>query len=71
MRAAVAEAVVFQRDLHVREEEDARRAIEAQGCEIVELGPDQHAAFVEAVQPIFGEAREQYGDGLFELAQAG
>ena len=71
MRAAVAEAIVFQRDLHVREEEDARRAIEAAGCEIVELSTDQHAAFVEAVQPIFGEARKQYGDGLFELVQAG
>jgi TRAP-type C4-dicarboxylate transport system substrate-binding protein len=68
MRAAVQEAIVFQRDLHVREEEDARRAIAAQGCEIVELSPDQHSAFVSAVQPIFGEARKQYGDGLFELA---
>jgi TRAP-type C4-dicarboxylate transport system substrate-binding protein len=68
MRAAVAEAIAFQRDLHAHEEEDARRAIAAQGCEIVELSPDEHATFVKAVQPIFGEAREQYGDGLFELA---
>jgi TRAP-type C4-dicarboxylate transport system substrate-binding protein len=68
MRAAVAEAIAFQRDLHEREEEDARRAIEAQGCEIVELKPEQHAAFVKAVRPIFGEARKQYGDGLFELS---
>jgi TRAP-type C4-dicarboxylate transport system substrate-binding protein len=68
MRGAVAEAIAFQRDLHEREEEDARRAIEAEGCEIVELAPDQHAAFVKAVKPIFGEARKQYGDGLFELA---
>jgi TRAP-type C4-dicarboxylate transport system substrate-binding protein len=68
MRAAVAEAIVFQRDLHVREEEDARRAIEAQGCEIIELSPDQHAAFVAAVQPLLREARGQFGDGLFELA---
>jgi TRAP-type C4-dicarboxylate transport system substrate-binding protein len=71
MRAAVQEAILFQRDLHVREEEDARRAIAAAGCEIVELTADQHAAFVAAVQPIFGEAREQYGDRLFELAGAG
>jgi TRAP-type C4-dicarboxylate transport system substrate-binding protein len=71
MRGAVQEAIAFQRDLHVREEEDARRAIAAQGCEIVELKPDQHSAFVAAVQPIFGEARKQYGEGLFELVQAG
>jgi TRAP-type C4-dicarboxylate transport system substrate-binding protein len=70
MRAAVTEAISFQRELHESEEEDARRAIEAQGCEIAELDAAQHAAFVEAVQPIFGEARRQYGDGLFEIAQA-
>jgi TRAP-type C4-dicarboxylate transport system substrate-binding protein len=70
MQAAVTEAIGFQRELHEHEEEDARRAIEAQGCEIVEFGGEQHAAFVEAVQPIFGEARRQYGDGLFELAGA-
>jgi TRAP-type C4-dicarboxylate transport system substrate-binding protein len=71
MRAAVQEAIAFQRDLHVREEEDARRAIEAAGCEIVELDPNQHAKFVAAVQPLLREARQQYGEGLFELASAG
>jgi TRAP-type C4-dicarboxylate transport system substrate-binding protein len=71
MRAAVQEAIAFQRDLHVREEEDARRAIEAEGCEIVELDAGQHAAFVEAVQPLLREARGQYGQALFELAEAG
>jgi TRAP-type C4-dicarboxylate transport system substrate-binding protein len=70
MRAAVAEAIAFQRDLHVREEEDARRAIETEGCEIVELSADQHAKFVAAVQPLLREARAQYGDDLFELAGA-
>ncbi len=68
MRAAVAEAVAFQRELHEQEEKDARRAIEAEGCEIVELSADQHAAFVAAVQPLLREARGQYGEGLFELA---
>jgi TRAP-type C4-dicarboxylate transport system substrate-binding protein len=68
MRAAVAEAIAFQRDLHVREEEDARRAIAAAGCEIIELTADQHAAFVAAVQPLLREVRGLYGDGLFELA---
>jgi TRAP-type transport system periplasmic protein len=69
LRAAVTEAIAFQRELHEHEEEDARRAIEAQGCEIVELDAEQHAAFVKAVQPIFGEARRQYGDGLFALSR--
>jgi TRAP-type transport system periplasmic protein len=71
MRAAVQEAIAFQRDLHVREEEDARRAIAAAGCEIVELTADQHAKFVAAVQPLLREARGRFGDGMFELAATG
>ena len=64
MQAAVKDAIAFQRDLHVREEEDARRTIEAEGCQIAELRPDEHRAFAAAVQPIYGEARAQYGDLL-------
>jgi TRAP-type C4-dicarboxylate transport system substrate-binding protein len=71
MRAAVQDAIAFQRDLHEHEEEDARQAIAAAGCEIVELIPDQHAAFAAAVQPLLREAREEYGSELFGLAQAG
>src|SRR3984893_1126267 len=71
MRAAVQETIAFQRDLHVREEEDARGALAATGCEMVELDGDQHSAFVTAVQPLLREARELYGDRLFELAGAG
>jgi TRAP-type transport system periplasmic protein len=71
MRAAVNDAVAFQRDLHEHEEEDARRAILAAGCEVVELDGDEHAAFVAAVQPLLREARGQYGEELFELASTG
>jgi TRAP-type C4-dicarboxylate transport system substrate-binding protein len=68
MRAAVKDAIAFQRDLHEREEDDARRAIEAEGCEVVELDASQHAAFVAAVQPLLREARAEYGEELFRLA---
>jgi TRAP-type C4-dicarboxylate transport system substrate-binding protein len=71
MRTAVQEAIAFQRDLHEHEEEDARRVIETAGCEIVELNDNQHAAFAAAVQPLLREAREEYGDDLFGLVQAG
>ena len=70
MQAAVKDAIAFQRELHVREEEDARRTIEAEGCQIAELSPDEHRAFAAAVQPIYGEARAQYGD-LLDLVRAG
>jgi TRAP-type C4-dicarboxylate transport system substrate-binding protein len=71
MQRAVTDSVAFQRDLHVKEEEEAQRAIEAQGCEIVELDSDQHKAFAAAVQPIYREARQTYGDELFKLARPG
>jgi TRAP-type C4-dicarboxylate transport system substrate-binding protein len=67
MRQAINEAVTFQRDLHVQEEEDARKAIEQAHCEIVELTADGHKAFAKAVEPLYGEARQQYGKELFAL----
>jgi TRAP-type C4-dicarboxylate transport system substrate-binding protein len=71
MQRAINDAVAFQRDLHVKEEEEAQRAIEAQGCETVELNSEQHKAFAAAVQPIYQEARQAYGDELFKLVSGG
>ena len=67
MRAAIADAVAFQRELHIKEEVDAAAAIRKAGGEIVDLTPAQHKAFVDAVTPIFGEARQQYGRDLLGL----
>jgi tripartite ATP-independent transporter DctP family solute receptor len=69
MQAAVTEAVAFQRDLHVKEEEDAAAAIKKAGGEILELTPEQHKAFVTAVTPIYGEARAQYSRELLSLVK--
>jgi len=71
MTAAVKEAIAFQRDLHVHEEEDARRTIAQAGCEIVEPTAQEHAAFLAAVQPLLGEARHRYGGDLLDLAEQG
>src|SRR6266436_4337681 len=70
MRSAIRSAIAFQRERHVQEEKDARAAIAAAGCEIIELTADQHNAFAAAVQPIYGEARRQYGADLLALAGA-
>jgi len=67
LRAAVRAAVAFQRDLHVKEEEDAMAAIRKEGGEILELTAEEHKAFVTAVTPIYGEARSQYGRELLGL----
>jgi len=67
MRAAVKDAIVFQRDLHVKEEEDAVVAIKQAGGELIELTPQQHEAFARAVNPIYGEARSEYGREMLGL----
>jgi TRAP-type C4-dicarboxylate transport system substrate-binding protein len=69
MRAAVKDAVEFQRALHVKEEEDAMVEIKKEGGSIVELTPEEHQKFVDAVKPIFGEARSQYDRELLTLAK--
>ena len=67
IRAAAHDAIAFQREQHIREEEDAMAAIRKEGGEILELTPDEHKAFVAAVTPIYSEARAQYGRELLSL----
>jgi TRAP-type C4-dicarboxylate transport system substrate-binding protein len=68
MRAAVVDAVIFQRGLALEEHGTARQAILAQGCEIAEPGPDEHREFVAAVAPLYVEARKTYWAHMFDLA---
>jgi TRAP-type transport system periplasmic protein len=70
MRSAITDAIAFQRELHVQEEE-ARKAIAAHGCEIVALSTAEHDAFAAAVAPLINEARATFGPALFDLAARG
>jgi TRAP-type C4-dicarboxylate transport system substrate-binding protein len=70
MQAAVTDAVAFQRGLAVEEDGEARRAIEAQSCEIVELTAGEHAQFVDAVRPLRDEAKTTYGREMFAMVDA-
>ena len=67
MQRAVTEAVAFQRKLAVEEHDQSRKIIEETGCEIVELTPQQHAAFVAAVQPLLADGRKMYGEEMFKM----
>jgi TRAP-type C4-dicarboxylate transport system substrate-binding protein len=67
-RAAIHDAVIAQREAHVKEEVDAMAAIRAAGGEILELTADGHTSFVKAVAPIFHEVRTQYSRELLTLA---
>jgi TRAP-type C4-dicarboxylate transport system substrate-binding protein len=70
MREAVTEAVAFQRSLAIEEDVASRRAIEEQGCEIAELTADELAAFGQAVQPLWADARKTYGSEMFAMMPA-
>ncbi len=67
MRAAVADAVTWQRQDALREHEESRKAIEAAGGEIVELTDAERALFRAAVKPQLDEARSTYDAELFSL----
>ena len=67
MRKAVTAAVALQRGLALEEDKTARQTILAQGCEILELTEDEHAAFAAAVQPLLVQGRETYGRKIFDL----
>jgi tripartite ATP-independent transporter DctP family solute receptor len=69
MQKAVTEAVAYQRRLALEEHDEARKAIEAAGCEIVELTAQEHAAFVDAVQPLLTEAKSMYGAEMFGMVE--
>ena len=53
-------AVAFQRELKDEEELAAAETIRAAGGEIVELTDAERQLFVDAVAPIYDEAREKF-----------
>lgn len=67
LRAAVADAVRLQRQIHDRAELEARGTIEAAGGEIIDLTEAQRAEFVAVAAPIYAEARETYSADLLAL----
>lgn len=67
MRAAVKDAVTFQRELHLKESDDAMAAIRNEGGAIIELTAQEREAFVRALRPIHDEWRSEYGRDLLGL----
>jgi TRAP-type C4-dicarboxylate transport system substrate-binding protein len=70
MREAVAASVTYQRGLAIEEDKSARQAIVDQGCEIAELTAQEHAAFANAVQPLWADAQKMYGKEMFAMVPA-
>ena len=64
MRAAVRDAMTYQRELHDQAEIDSQVVIREAGGEIVELTAAERAQFVAAVEPIYADARTRYSREL-------
>ncbi len=67
MQKAVTEAVAAQRDMAIDEHKQSLKAILDAGCEVVELDAKEHAAFVDAVQPLLNDSRKMYGEEMFKM----
>jgi len=67
LAAAIPDAVTYQRELAVAEEDIARAEIEKVGGEVHEFTPAEHDAFAAKVAPIYDEARARFGDALFAM----
>ena len=66
--AAVSAAIVaLQRSAKDDEEIQAAETIRASGGEIIELTPAERQLFVDAVTPIYDEARTRFAPELLEL----
>ena len=67
MRAAVADAVIFQRQLHDEAEIESAAIIEKAGGEIVELTPDERQRFITAVTPIYEDAKNNISGDVLRM----
>lgn len=67
MQKAVTEAVAAQREMAIEEHKQSLKAILDAGCEVVELDAKEHAAFVDAVQPLLNDSRKMYGEEMFKM----
>ena len=68
MYSAVQASVVYQRKLSEQEAIDAKKVIVEEGCEIVELDLEEQKTFLGAVRPQHDDARDLFGNEIFELA---
>jgi TRAP-type C4-dicarboxylate transport system substrate-binding protein len=65
MRDAARKAILMQREWAIEEELVARRAIEAEGGEVIELSAEARQAFAKSVKPLHEESLARFGQAAF------
>lgn len=71
IRRCAEESARYERKLWNERAEESRRKIEAAGCEILELTPEEQRRFQEAIMPIYNEFCADYVDMIDEIVAAG
>ena len=64
----VAEMVTTQRSMELEENDAVVAKLQEAGMEVNELTDEQYQAFVDAVQPMYDEYKQQWGTEIFDLA---
>ena len=67
LRKATQKAIKWQRKQADKEVEGAYKKIKAEGHEIIELSAQQIEKFQEKIKPQYEEARNLYGNELFDI----
>src|SRR5262245_24663593 len=65
VEAAAEEATVFQRQLAASEDEGVLEKLDMRENDVIELTPEEHAAFVAAVEPVLTRHRHDFDPKLF------
>ena len=68
VKDCVAEMVTTQRSMELEDNDDVVAKLQDAGMEVNELTDEQYQAFVDAVQPMYDEYKQQWGTEIFDLA---
>ena len=68
VKDCVAEMVTTQRSMELEDNDSVVAKLQDAGMEVNELTDEQYQAFVDAVQPMYDEYKQQWGTEIFDLA---
>lgn len=70
LEQACKEFVTEQRETELKDNEDIVQKLEAEGMEVNYLTDEQYQAFVEKVQPMYDQYKQEWGTEIFDLAES-
>lgn len=71
IRECAKESAEYERKLWEERVQQSRKIVEKAGCQVIELTPEEKAAFQEKVLPLYNEYCGEYMDLIARIAEAG